>query len=252
VYTATARQRRVPVYLVGSRTSYGGALAKQLAAGVPIPDGARGAWGGDHHMVVWQPSTDTMWELWGAGQAHGRWEAWWGGRMDHVSRSPGYFSDPSGIQPGATATSLPLVGGLITRADVARGSIDHALAMAIPSSRYAVWAHPAQRSDGGTRSDTAIPAGARFRLDPAVDVDSLGLPPFTAMLAKAAQRYGIYVRDTSPTVTLYAEDPASIGANPWPHAIQPSTTEVLRRFPWEHLQVMPMQLWSYSNQRIKR
>jgi len=251
VYTVPAGQPRVPVTLVGSRTSYGQALAAQLAQGVPIPQGARAAWGSDHHLVIWQPATDTMWELWQADDSAGKWTAQWGGRMDGVSRSPGFFSDPSGIQPGATATSLPLVGGLITRADLARGDINHALAMAIPSSAYAAWSYPAQRSDGGTK-EFAIPAGARFRLDPKFDVDALDAPPFTKLLARAAQRYGIYVRDTSPTVVLYAEDPAAIGSDPWKAAITPSPAEVLRAFPWDHLQVTKMDLYTYSGQRVKR
>jgi hypothetical protein len=253
VYTVPAGQPRVKVTMVGGRESYGGAIATQLAAGVPIPPGARAAWGGDHHMVVWQPATDTMWELWEADDSTGRWTAQWGGVMRHVSANPGYFSDPSGIEPGATATSLPLVGGLITRADVRRGVIDHALAMAIPNDRYAVWAHPAQRSDGGVDAVDAIPAGARFRLDPRVDVDSLDVPPFTRMLARAAQRYGIYVRDTSPVVTFYAEDPAGIGSDPWSGAIRPSAPEVLQAFPWHDLQVTRIPaLWTYSNQRVPR
>jgi hypothetical protein len=252
VYTVGAHQRRVPVALVGGRAAYGQALAAQLAQGVPIPRGARVAWGNDHHLVVWQPSSDTMWELWSADDSTGKWTAQWGGRMNHVSSSPGYFADPSGIQPGATATSLPLIGGLITQADLARGEIDHALAMSIPDSRYAVWAHPAQRSDGNDRDPAAIPEGIRFRLDPSIDVDSLHLPHFTAMLAKAAQRYGIYVRDTSPTVTLYGQDPVTMKTNPWPQAIQPSAAEVLRAFPWDRLQAMPMSLWTYSGQRVTR
>jgi hypothetical protein len=252
VYTVPAGQKRVPVKLVGDRVQWGAAVAAQLAAGVPIPPGARPAWGTDRHMVVWQPATDTMWELWVADDSGGEWTAQWGGRMNGVSRSPGYFYDPSGIQPGATASSLPLVGGLITQADLKRGEINHALAMAIPSSAYAVWTPPAQRTDGNNRSAPAIPAGARFRLDPRVDVDALDVPPFTRMLARAAQRYGIYVRDTSPVVTFYAEDPASIGSDQWAKAIVPSAPEVLRAFPWKDLQVTRMELWTYSNQRIHR
>lgn len=251
VYTVPADQRRVPVELVGDRVQWGAALAAQLAEGVPIPPGARPAAGTDRHMVVWQPATDTMWELWVADDANGRWTAQWGGRMDDVSRNPGFFSDPSGIQPGATATSLPLAGGLITRADVARGEINHALAMAIPASAYAIWSYPAQRSDGGTR-EFAIPAGVRFRLDPKLDVDALDAPEFTKLLARAAQRYGIYVRDTSPAVVLYAEDPVAIGADPWARAITPSGPEVLRAFPWNRLQATKMDLWTYSGQRVKR
>jgi hypothetical protein len=251
VYTVPAGQKRVPVRLTRGQ-NYGQSLQKVLDEGVPIPDGARPAAGGDAHIVVWQPATDTMWELWTAKQVGGRWQAGWGGRMEHVSRSRGYFSDPWGIQPGATASSLPLAGGLITLRDLRRGEIDHALAMAVPSSRSGVWALPAQRTDGNARRPDAIPQGARFRLDPTVDVDALGLPPFTAMLARAAQRYGIFVRDTSAVVTLYAEDPTPLGENPWAEAIKPSAPEVLRAFPWERLQVMRMDLRTYGGKRVAR
>jgi hypothetical protein len=83
-------------------------------------------------------------------------------------------------------------------------------------------------------------------------VDALGLPGFTAMLAKAAQRYGIIVRDTSPVVTLYAQDPSNLGGNPWPSAMAPSAQAVLAAFPWERLQLMPMRLFTYSGQRVSR
>jgi len=250
VYTVPARQHRVRVRIVGSRAAWGRRLQAQLDRGVPIPHGAQPANGADGHIVVWQPATDTMWELWRASQQRGQWVASWGGRLDGASRSPGYFHDSSGIEPGATATSLPLAGGLITFGDLLRGRIGHALAMAIPHSRGGAWALPAQRTDGNVRSVDAIPAGAHFRLDPSLDIDALGLPPFTAMLAHAAQRYGIVVRDTSPVVTLYAQAPRPGQANPWPAAITPSTTEVLRRFPWSRLQVVRMQLRGYSGKHI--
>jgi hypothetical protein len=250
IYTVPATQPRVRVRLVGSRAGYGGRLQAVFDRGVPIPPGARPAAGNDAHLVVWQPATDTMWELWKAAPTGAGWVTSWGGRLEHVSRSRGYFYDSSGIQPGATATSLPLAGGLITLADLRAGRIDHALAMAIPASRAGVWTFPAQRTDGNVRSADAIPAGARFRLDPSVDVDKLGLPRFTAMLARAAQRYGIYVRDTSPVITLYAEDPTPTGANPWPAAFGGSPSDLLRRFPWDKLQVMPTRLRTYGGKRV--
>jgi hypothetical protein len=251
VYTVPADQRRVPVELTRGQ-DYGQSLQQDLDEGVPIPDAARPAAGGDAHIVVWQPATDTMWELWTAKQVDGRWQAGWGGRLEDVSRSKGYFSDPWGIHPGATASSLPLAGGLITLRDLRRGEIDHALAMAVPVNRYGVWALPAQRTAGDARRADAIPQGARFRLDPAVDVEALDLPPFTAMLARAAQRYGILVRDTSAVVTLYAEDPTPLGENPWAQALDPSASEVLRAFPWDRLQVMRMDLRTYGNKAVSR
>lgn len=248
VYTVPAGQRRVPVELTRGQ-DYGAALGKVLAAGVPIPDRAVPAAGGDAHLVVWQPATDTMWELWTARRENGRWRAGWGGRMEKVSANPGYFRDPWGVHPGATASSLPLAGGLVTLRDLARGRIDHALGMAIPSTRSAVWSRPAQRTDGPARRTDAVPMGARFRLDPAVDVEALEGPPLTRMLARAAQEYGIYVRDTSPVVTLYGEDPTPTGQNPWARALAPSPSAVLRAFPWDRLALMPMDLRTYGDKR---
>ena len=98
----------------------------------------------------------------------------------------------------------------------------------------------------------AIPQGARFRLDPQVDVDTLDVPPFTKLLARAAQRYGIYVRDTSPVVILYAEDPLSIGSDPWIKAMAPAPWDVLRAFPWDKLQVTRTKLRQASGRPVQR
>ena len=80
VYTVSATQRRVPVALTGSRVAFGSRISAMLAEGVPIPDGAQPAAGTDRHLVVWQPSTDTMWEFFGAARTGGRWTTQWAGR----------------------------------------------------------------------------------------------------------------------------------------------------------------------------
>jgi hypothetical protein len=205
---------------------------------VPIPDGAKPAAGGDAHMVVWQPGTDTMWELWLASRKADGWHARWGGRMEHVSQNPGYFTAPN---PGwgATATSLPLLGGLMRVSELQAGSIDHALAFAIPHTRlWKAWSWPAQRSDGDTDSPDAIPEGARFRLPADLDIDALKLPPVTAMIAKAVQRYGMVLRDKSGSVSFYAEDPTPLGANPYPGLFKTWTNLLFAKFPWDRLQAL--------------
>src|SRR6185437_8158383 len=148
----------------------------------------------DEHMTVWQPSTDKLWEFWKMHLASDGWHARWGGEMDNVSTSPGYFTH-SGITNdwGASATSLPLLGGLVTEADLQRGYINHALAISLVQTEQNCWSWPAQRTDGATAASAGvspIPEGTRFRLDPAIDVASLNLPPLTRMLAQAAQTYG--------------------------------------------------------------
>jgi hypothetical protein len=161
-------------------------------------------------MVIRQPASDTMWEFFGMRKRADGWHAKWGGRMDKVSANPGHFEEPH-PDWGATATSLPLLGGLITIEEARKGRIDHALAFALPQTRAGVHAWPAQRSDGVSRRPGAIPEGTRFRLDPELDVESLGLPALTRLMAEAAQRHGIVLRDQSGAVTFYGEDPTPTG-----------------------------------------
>ncbi len=189
-----------------------------------------------------------MWELFGAVRRPDGWHARWGGAMQRVSQSPGYYTPSAwpgaAYTWGATATSLPVAGGTVVAAELHAGRIDHALAIALPSPRAGEFAWPAQRSDG-TGGPREIPEGARLRLDPQLDVASLDLPPLTLMLARAAQRYGMIVRDqTHRAVGLYFEDPTPSGRDhPYRSVFAGmSSNEVLTAFPWGHLQVLRMQL----------
>lgn len=209
---------------------------------VPIPAGAAPATGSQRHLVVWQPATDTMWELWKAERRSDGWHAQYGGRMQAVSRNPGYFTDPPIW--GATATSLPLLGGLIRTDELRRGRIDHALAFALPEVRAEVFSAPAQRTDGQVQGPGAIPHGARFRLDPALDLDSMELPRATRVIAQAAQRYGMILRDKSGSVSLYAEQPRD-GPDPYPQLFGgQSASQVMSSFPWNRLQALRLDLRS--------
>lgn len=234
VYTVPADQPMVRVNL--DHTS------KPLQAAfeaVPVPPDAAPAAGSQRHMVVWQPSTDTMWEFWKMSPELDGWHARYGGKMADVSLSPGHFTDPWWW--GATATSLPLLGGLIRLDELRRGRIDHALAISIPEVRSDVFSWPAQRTDGQVDDPGAIPHGARFRLDPKLDLATLDLPPVTRMLAEAAQRYGIVLRDKAGAVTLYAEAPTGAGPDPYPAIFGQSASKLMRSFPWGHLQALELQ-----------
>ena len=236
IYTVPANQPTVNLTL--NRSVYQSDAVRRAMTGVPIPPGAQPAAGSDGHLVIWQPSTDTMWEFWAVRRTGDIWTAGWAGKITGVSRSSGVLSP----QEGATATSLPLVGGLITFQDIARGSIDHVLAMGIPNARAEVFTLPAQRTDGSSRSASAVPLGARFRLDPALDVESLAVSPFMKMIMRAAQRYGIVVRDSSGAVTLYAQDPRPGDPNPYGASFGgASPADLMRTFPWNRLQLMRME-----------
>jgi hypothetical protein len=238
IYTVPAAQPRVRVIL----DNIGPALQRAFSR-VPLSPGARPASGADAQLTVWQPSTDRLWEFWGMHHASDGWHARWGGAMRHVSQNPGYFSarawPGASYHWGATATGLPLVGGLITLEDLRLGHIDHALAIGVPRVAAGVVTWPAQRTDGTAEAPAGIPAGTRFRLDPHLDLARLSLPPLTRMIAEAAQRYGMVVRDTSGVVDFYAEDPTPTGTDPWRELVGGGYLwQLLSLFPWDRLEVV--------------
>lgn len=246
LYRVGPDQPHVRVHLDAQGTSGEAALQRAFAA-VPIPRYARPAPGQDRHMTVWQPSTDRLWEFWQAQRRADGWHARWGGAIRRVSKSPGYYTASAwpGARRnwGATATSLPVIGGTITIDELTRGSIRHALAVALPAPRAGTFAWPAQRTDG-TGDGAALPEGARLRLDPKLDLSSLHLPRVTRLIAEAAQRYGLVVRDqTHKGISLFAEDPRGRKANPYNRLFADrSPLELLAAFPWDRLQVLRMHL----------
>ncbi len=216
---------------------------------VPIPRYARPAGGSDKHMTIWQPSTDMLWEFWQAHKERGKWHATWGGAMKHVSRNPGYYTPAAWpglarLNWGSTASSLPVVGGTMLIRELRAGKIPHALAMIIPNPRARQYSWPAQRTDG-SGPPGAIPEGARFRLPASVNLEALHLPRPTLMMARAAQRYGLIVRDRSLGVGFFAQDPGG-RPNPYvgPHGLfgGRSPEQIMRRFPWRKLKLLKMSL----------
>jgi hypothetical protein len=217
-------------------------LAEQWKS-VPIPDYAEPADGTDAEMTIYQPSTDTVWEFWRARKSDGGWEACWGGRLDHASRSDGVFPN----HYGTTATSLPFIGGQITAEELQRGEIRHAMGIAlVDAEHFSMKSWPAHRSDGFNpkRAPNRIPEGLRLRLDPKVDVDSLRLHPVAATIARAAQKYGFVVWDKAGAISLRLQNPKSSTArgadDPYPALFKgTSKGKIMDGFPWDRLQFLP-------------
>jgi len=217
---------------------------------VPLPPGALPSRGTDGHLVVWQPATDRLWEFWRLTRTATGPRASWGGAMRDVSASSGVYGRGSwpGAEPwwGASASSLSIAGGLITLEDLRRGAIDHALAIALPEIRAGVYSSPAKRGDGRSADPLALPEGARLRLDPSLDVAGLGLPRTARLIAEAAQRYGLVVRDGSSIVQLFAQDPITAPRNPY-NGIDGYfdggyPNQLLSGFPWGELELLRMEL----------
>ncbi len=128
---------------------------------VPIPPDARPSPGSDGQLTIYSPSTDQLWELWRVKKSDTGWAACWGGRIDDVSKSRGYFRNGF----GASGSGLAMSAGTVWVDDVRRGRIDHALGLAIVSpAKWDDVSWPAQRSDGHNDAEHALPEGIRLRL----------------------------------------------------------------------------------------
>jgi hypothetical protein len=257
IYTVPADQPVIKVTL--GNASWAPALQSAWDA-VPLPADAQPAAGGDKHLVVWQPSKDRLWEFWHLEDTPSGWRASWGGAMKKASYDSGAYGpkDWPGARAGwgASGSSLSIAGGLITLEDLERGEINHALALAVPEVRAGVYASPAERSDGESANPLSLPEGAHLRLDPKLNLAALHLPHLTLMMAEAAQRYGIVIRDFASNVAFYAQDPIPTGTEPYggSHGYfeGKSSEQLLASFPWSHLQLLKMILHRTSSGRSKR
>src|SRR5262245_12571783 len=78
LYIVGPRQPRVKVALSDPTASWRKGLQRVFTK-VPIPPRAQPAAGSDGHMTVWQPKTDTVWEVWQASKQSEGWHAKRGG-----------------------------------------------------------------------------------------------------------------------------------------------------------------------------
>jgi len=243
VYAVGSQTKAVPVSQWNCQNYLDPDLPRQWAA-VPIPDYAKPAYGTDAEMVIYQPSTDTMWEFWQARQVDGHWQACWGGKLAGVSHSNGIWP----ARYGVAATGLPFAPGQITAKELKEGSIRHVIGIAlVDAEKSSIFSWPANRSDGYNpqNAPNRIPEGIRFRLDPTIDVDALNISPVAKTIAKAAQTYGFVVWDKAGSISLRFENPLAytlVGqSDPYPAILNGAPTyAVLKGIPWDRLQFLPM------------
>jgi len=256
VYTVPIHQPTVKVTL----SHHAPAPALQAAwNAVPLPANAHPAVGTDGLLAVWQPSTNRLWEFWRLVHTAKGWRATWGGAMKKVSSNAGVYGPDAwpGAKPwwGASASSVALVGGLISLEDLRLGVINHALSMSLPSRRAGIYASPAQRTDGKSTDPLTLPEGAHLRLNPNLDLSTLNLPPLTLMIAQAAQRYGIIIKGGAHNVIFEAQDPTPTGTNPYtgPHGYFEGKlpAQLLASFPWSQLQILKMELHHVKSSQAK-
>jgi hypothetical protein len=210
-------------------------------ADVPMPINARESAGTDAEMTIYQPSTDTLWELWVAKKdANGKWIACWGGKMANASKTAGIMPKPY----GTTASGLPFLGGQITAEELERGEIKHAIGISlIEIEHFNIYSWPANRSDGWnpTKLPNRIAEGQRFRFDPTINPDSLNVSRAAKIIFKAGQKYGFVVWDRAGAVSIRAQNVSSYPVDPYPSLFENKPAyDVIKALPWTRIQFLPM------------
>ncbi len=262
---------------------------------VPVPDmpleQLRSHGGGDKPLVLYQKSSDTVWEFWQiennriARRSDGKnyYTAPNGTvtRADYTTRYAGRIkpaSESSGVYPlttGSSATSLPYVNSFIMIRDGIAGKIEHALTLTLPvtgttTSAPCTFVAPATRCDSFSflangpdmRAADGIKEGTLFRLPASFNVEAHApgndeRSRFLRMVLTAIRDYGVYLTDTSPTLSINAEGDAVARLNTQYHDLRGDQVpawwgkqgifwgenNITSDIPWHKMQVVQAHTW---------
>ena len=236
---------------------------------VPIPDAAFPSLGDDRAMILYNPDTGELIEMWKVRPEPGRpgsdnyynapydpaiggeYQASFGGRIPDVKVNNGTFPTTNGWTSGTAATSISYLNTAISVADIEQGAIEHVIALqTIDASHWTDYSWPALRTDGNNLSP--IRQGQRGRFPPGVDFDTYpGLNAIERMICKAIQKYGVVPTDKAGNVVLVGES-GSVGLNAdgtytnrWPElrtTYAPASQgfyNMLKNIPWNLMEWLP-------------
>ena len=181
-------------------------------APVPIPAGGavEGEAGyscvhdGDCHLIVQDPPTHQLYEMWRADITnnifHGGCLAIWD--LDRV-----YPASGRGDQcTSADAAGMPMAPLMFTADELQAGVIDHAIRFILPNPRMQAggYVHPATHA-GAPSGSGMPPYGARLRLRPDYPLSTLP-DEGTRIIARAMQKYGMILADGGNIALTAADD----------------------------------------------
>jgi hypothetical protein len=194
VYAVPVGTPDVPVSVRSGCGDFTGSTGNQ----VPVPTFLQLNGSGDNPLILYSTSQDRLWEFWQASWTGSTLSACWGGSAP--------LSTFSGVFPayyGLSATGISYLATTITEADIASGTIDHAIAVILPPSNCNGNIYPADRGDC-PNSPGQPSEGSWFRFAPGTQMPG-GLTPFAQMVFRAISTYGMVVLDQGGAVMLEAE-----------------------------------------------
>ncbi|MEO8356950.1 MAG: S-layer homology domain-containing protein [Chloroflexota bacterium] len=153
----------------------------------PIPDNPLIEHGSDHHILIVDPGTCTLYELYDASYSGGTW---------HAGSGAIWNLNSNALRPdtwtSADAAGLPILPGLIRYDEIVSGEINHAIRFTAENTNGYIW--PARHLTSNNPNTPQIPPmGARFRLKASYNISSY--PVAMQIVLQAMKTYGIILAD---------------------------------------------------------
>jgi hypothetical protein len=153
----------------------------------PIPNNPLTEYGSDHHILIVDNNTCTLYELFDASYSGGHW---------HAGSGAIWYLNSNALRPdtwtSADAAGLPILPGLVRYDEVVSGQINHAIRFTAASTNNYIW--PARHLTSNNPNAPQIPPmGARFRLKASYNIS--GYPAAMQVILQAMKTYGIILAD---------------------------------------------------------
>jgi len=190
----------------------------------------------DNNMIILDLENRCEYDFWQMRKEGNTWVCSWGNVIS--IDSDGIFAKGLSIR----GSGFAFLGGVIWPDELVNEEINHALAFNYPFTKSGGPVAPATESDGITNSANALPEGALLRLDPTLDINTLGLDKNAKTIAIALQKYGMYLVDNGGDsgIGFYLIDPKSTKTNPYIDFLPNEDFPLIKKIPISRMQVLKL------------
>ena len=203
--------------------------------------------GADCHLIVLSRSEQRLYEIYHSTIDTN--DDFYGGCLALWDTSKAADADGRGQQcTSADAAGFPIAPLLFTADEIAAGEIDHAIRFILPNSmiRAKKYVAPATHGTNTSGPATSIPYGGHMRLRADYPIETLS--PAAQVVAKALQKYGMYMSDGGNIALTAAAD--ATGCHTWEEVgLGPQDLAALKATDFEVIDHGPTMDVTYDCQR---